>query len=114
MGWCTALGWAARCGVAAIARLRRQAPQNLVFEREHGRESTGVHEDDRAVGTKPPTAGVVDQAGHGFARVNGVEDESLETGCQAHCFEATRARLAIRSLDVFVVAFDIRFVEVHL
>src|SRR5919199_2607770 len=109
IGWSMASAWAARSGAATT--LPVETLQDLVFEREHGRQATGVDEHDRALGAKLAAASVVDKTSHRLGGVDRVKDETLQARRDAHRLQTAGARFTIGGFDVIVVAFDNWFVE---
>src|ERR687885_1598808 len=101
IGWSMASAWAARCGAAAT--LQVETLQDLVLEREHGWQATGVDEHDRAPGAKPAAASVVDETSHRLGRVDRVKHETLQARGDAHRLQTARARFTVGGFDVVVV-----------
>ena len=69
--------------------------------------TTGVDEDDRFVLAPAAAADMRDQSRHGFAGINGVEDQCLGSCCQFDCGDGAGVRDAVTGAEESTVERDI-------
>src|SRR5947209_8928623 len=84
---------------------------DLVLEREECRQPASVDEDNRAVFTHDAASSLVDQAGHGLAGVDRIQEQAFGTRRQSHCRQAGVRRGAVAFSDVLVITLDVSWSE---
>src|SRR5207248_10799284 len=66
----------------------------------------------RAVFTHVAASSLVDQAGHGLAGVDRIQEQTFGARRQSHCRQAGLGRRAIAFADVIVITLDVSWTEV--